>query len=73
LVWQWGQGMIRWVLVIFVALAVFPALLPDLQKMGLWRLPGDLKFKLFGQIFCLPFGSTVLISVFAFILAKFLQ
>jgi hypothetical protein len=68
-----GQGMIRWVLVIFAALAVFPALLPGLQKLGIWRLPGDLKFKLFGQILCLPFGSTVLISVLAFFLAKLLQ
>ncbi len=65
--------MIRWVLVIFVALTVFPALLPDLQKLGVWRLPGDVKFKLFGQIFCLPFGSTVVISILAFLLAKLLQ
>lgn len=65
--------MIRWVLVIFVALAVFPALLPGLQKLGIWRLPGDLRFKLLGQIFCLPFGSTVLISALAFIAAKLLQ
>jgi hypothetical protein len=65
--------MIRWVLVIFAALAVFPALLPGLQKLGIWRLPGDLRFKLFGQIYCLPFGSTVLISVLAFVAAKFLQ
>ncbi|MFI4940276.1 MAG: DUF2905 domain-containing protein [Burkholderiales bacterium] len=65
--------MIRWVLVIFAALTVFPALLPGLQKLGLWRLPGDLRFKLFGQTFCLPFGSTVLISALAFLVAKLLQ
>jgi hypothetical protein len=65
--------MIRWVVVIFGALAVFPFLLPVLQKLGLWRAPGDVRFKLFGQIFCLPFGSTVVISALVFIAAKLLQ
>lgn len=65
--------MIRWVVVIFLALAVFPFLLPVLQKLGIWRIPGDVRFKLFGQIFCLPFGSTVLISAMAFLAAKLLQ
>lgn len=65
--------MIRWVVVIFLALAVFPFLLPALQKLGIWRIPGDVRFKLFGQIFCLPFGSTVLISAMAFLAAKLLQ
>jgi len=64
---------IRWIVVIFLALAVFPFLLPALQKLGIWRIPGDVRFKLFGQIFCLPFGSTVLISVLAFVAAKLLQ
>ena len=64
--------MIRWVFVIFVALAVLPYLVPVLQKL-VWRLPGDVRFKLFGQIFCLPFGSTVVLSVLAFLIATLLQ
>jgi hypothetical protein len=65
--------MIRWVVVIFLALAVFPFLIPVLQKLGFWRVPGDVRFKLFGQIFCLPFGSTVLLSALVFLVAKLLQ
>jgi hypothetical protein len=65
--------MIRWVVVIFLALAVFPFLIPILQKLGFWRIPGDVRFKLFGQIFCLPFGSTVLLSALVFLVAKLLQ
>jgi hypothetical protein len=65
--------MIRWVVVIFLTLAIFPFLIPALQKLGLWRVPGDVRFKLFGQIFCLPFGSTVVISILAFVSAKLLQ
>jgi hypothetical protein len=65
--------MIRWVFVIFILLAVFPYLLPVLQKLGIWRVPGDVRFKLFGQIFCLPFGSTLILSVLVFAVAKLLQ
>jgi len=65
--------MIRWVAVIFIALIIFPFLLPGLQKLGAWRVPGDVRFKLFGQIFCLPFGSTLLVSALAFLAAKLLQ
>lgn len=65
--------MVRWVIVIFVLLAVFPYLLPVLQKLGIWRVPGDVRFKMFGQVFCLPFGSTLLISALAFLIANLLQ
>jgi hypothetical protein len=64
--------MIRWVVVIFIALTIFPVLLPWLQKLGIWRVPGDVRFKLFGSIWCFPFGSTILISALAFLLAKLL-
>ena len=64
--------MIRWVFVIFIALIVLPVLLPWLQKTGIWRVPGDVRFKLFGTIWCLPFGSAVLLSALAFLLAKIL-
>ena len=65
--------MIRWVVVIFLLLAVFPYLLPVLQKLGIWRIPGDVRFKMFGQTFCLPFGSTLLVSALAFLIANLLH
>ena len=64
--------MIRWFFVIFIALVVLPVLLPWLQKLGIWRVPGDVRFKLFGMLWCLPFGSALLISALAFLLAKLL-
>ena len=64
--------MIRWVLVIFFAVIIFSALLPWLEKLGIGRLPGDLRFKLFGRIFSLPFASTVLISLIVLLIARFL-
>lgn len=63
--------MIRWVAVIFLGLLVFFALFPDwLSKLGVGRLPGDVRFKLFGLTLCLPFGSTILWSAVAFLIAE---
>ena len=65
--------MIRWILTIFIALIVFSALLPWLEKLGVGRLPGDLRFKLFGKTFFLPFASTILLALCALLLARFLK
>jgi hypothetical protein len=65
--------MIRWVIAIFIGLIVFSALLPWLQKLGVGRLPGDVRFKLFGLSFCLPFASTILVSLVVFLIARFLK
>jgi hypothetical protein len=62
--------MLRWVLVIFLALIVFSAALPWLEKLGIGRLPGDLRFRLFGKTVQLPFASTVLLSTLVFLLAR---
>jgi hypothetical protein len=65
--------MIRWVFVIFIGLLIFSGLIPQLSKLGVGRLPGDLRFKLFGNVFCLPFGSTLLWSAIAFLIAEIVQ
>lgn len=62
--------MIRWVVVIFLGLAVFYPLLPLMARLGVGRLPGDVLFKLRGVILCLPFGSTALWTVLAFLIAR---
>ena len=64
--------MIRWVLVIFLAVIVFSSALPWLEKLGIGRLPGDIRFTLFGKLFSLPFASTILISTVVFLIARFL-
>jgi len=67
-----GAIMIRWVLVIFLAVIVFSSLLPWLEKLGIGRLPGDVRFKLFGRVYSLPFASTILLSAVVFLVAKLL-
>ena len=65
--------MIRWVLTIFIALVVFSAAWPWLEKLGIGRLPGDVNFTLFGRRFSLPFASTLLLSAVVVVLGKFLR
>ena len=64
--------MFRWLLVIFLTLMVINALAPWVRKLGVGKLPGDLRFKLFGREFFLPFTSTVLLSLVAAALARFI-
>lgn len=65
--------MIRWVLTIFIALIVFTATLPWLEKLGVGRLPGDVRFTLFGRKFFLPFASTLLLAMVVVIVARLLR
>ncbi|MES2538900.1 MAG: DUF2905 domain-containing protein [Pseudomonadota bacterium] len=62
--------MFRWTLAIFIALIVFASVLPWLEKLGVGRLPGDLRFRLFGKTFFLPFASTILLSTAVFLIAR---
>lgn len=62
--------MIRWMLVIFLALLLINGLYAFLQKLGFGRLPGDLRFRLFGRELFLPLTSTLLLSLLAGVLAK---
>lgn len=64
--------MIRWVLTIFLALVIFSALLPWLEKFGVGRLPGDVRFTLFGKKIFLPFSSTLLLSMLTLIAGRLL-
>ncbi|MDP9108291.1 MAG: DUF2905 domain-containing protein [Pseudomonadota bacterium] len=65
--------MMRWFLTIFFALIVLSAALPWLEKLGLGRLPGDLRFRLFGKVIFLPFASTVLLSLLLFVVMRLIR
>ena len=65
--------MIRWVAAIFLLLAIFYPLLPFFERLWVGRIPGDVRFRLRGVILCLPFGSAVVWSLAAFLIAKFVR
>jgi len=64
--------MLRWILTIFLSVIILSSALPWLQKIGLGRLPGDVRFRLFGREFVLPFASTILLSLVALVIGKLL-
>ncbi|SOZ36634.1 DUF2905 domain-containing protein [Cupriavidus neocaledonicus] len=64
--------MLRWTLTIFLSVIILSAALPWLQKVGLGRLPGDVRLRIFGREFVLPFASTILISLIALVIGKLL-
>ena len=57
--------MIRWFIVILLALLLISWLSPLLRRLGLGRLPGDMRFRVRGREWVLPLGSTVLLSFVA--------
>ena len=65
--------MIRWLIVIFLALLLINGLHGWLQRIGLGRLPGDFRFRLFGREFFRPVASTVVLSLIAAAIARFVK
>ncbi|HEU4460888.1 MAG TPA: DUF2905 domain-containing protein [Methylibium sp.] len=57
--------MLRWLLIVVLALLLFQGLRPWLERMGLGRLPGDVRFRLRGREVWLPLGTTVALSLIA--------
>ena len=64
--------MIRWLLVVFLALVLFSGLHRWLEKLGLGKLPGDFRFRLFGREWFIPFASSIVLSLLAMGVMKLL-
>jgi hypothetical protein len=57
--------MIRWMLVIFLALVLISWFTPLLNRLGFGRLPGDFRFRLFGREWFIPLTTTLILSMLA--------
>jgi len=64
--------MLRWLLVVVLALLLMQGLTGWLRKLGFGRLPGDFEFRAFGRIWQLPIASTVALSLLAALVARLL-
>ena len=62
--------MFRWLIVVFLALLLIQGITPWLQKLGFGRLPGDLRFRLFGREWFLPLTTTVCLSFVASLISQ---
>ena len=60
-----SQEMIKWFVTIVLTLAVLALATPWLARLGVGRLPGDLRFSWRGRLYYLPFASTVLFCLVA--------
>ena len=55
----------RWLLTFLIAFALFNGLQGWLRRIGLGRLPGDLRWRLRGRDWYLPLASSAVLSVLA--------
>jgi hypothetical protein len=62
--------MYRWLLVVFLALLLINSLTPWLQKLGFGRLPGDIRFRIFGREIFIPLTSTIILSIVCALISK---
>jgi hypothetical protein len=54
---------IKWLLVVVVAIVVLSLASPFLSRYGLGRLPGDLTVKFRGRLVYIPITTTIILSL----------
>lgn len=64
--------MLRWMIVVFLALVLINGLAPLLARLGLRRVPGDIRFRFRGREWSIPLGSTVLLTLLAMLIGRLL-
>ena len=62
--------MLKWIVLVAIAAIVIGLLGPRLTRLGLGRLPGDLRFRKDGRDYYLPITSTILLSLLLTLLAR---
>lgn len=60
----------RFIVTLFLALIVLTALQPWLQKLGIGRLPGDLRLRLGKREYLFPFASTLLLTLLLVLIGR---
>jgi hypothetical protein len=65
--------MLKWLLLMVLAVSLLGVFAPQLSRLGLWRLPGDLRFRYRGREVNLPITSTLLISLLLTLLLRALR
>ena len=64
--------MLKWLVTLAVALVVLTAVSPWLSRLGLGRLPGDVRVRVKGRDYFLPFTTTILLSLALTAIARLL-
>lgn len=64
--------MVKWLATLILALLILGLLTPWLNRLGLGRLPGDVRIKRKRGVFYFPFTSVILMSLVLSLLAYLL-
>ena len=64
--------MVKWILTLVVALAILSIATPLFGRISLGRLPGDFRIALRDRVLYLPIASTVLLSLFVWLIGRIL-
>ena len=64
--------MVKWLVTLVLALLILGLLAPWLNRLGLGRLPGDVRIKRKRGVFYFPFTSVILMSLVLSLLAYLL-
>ena len=63
----------KWIIVIAIVVIALGLLAPRLSRLGLWRLPGDFRFRYKGREYYLPIATTILLSLLLTLVARVLH
>jgi Protein of unknown function (DUF2905) len=63
---------LKWLLTLFIALVVLSSVQPWSSRLGIGRLPGDLRIPLRGRVVYIPFTSTVVLSLAVYLIGRLL-
>jgi hypothetical protein len=61
---------LKWLLTLFIALAVLSAVQPWFSRLGIGRLPGDFRIPLRGRVYYIPLASTVVLSLAVYLIGR---
>jgi hypothetical protein len=62
--------MLKWLFTLLIVLVILAAATPWLGRLGIGRLPGDLRIPVRGRVYYVPFATTVLLSLLLWLLGK---
>ena len=66
-----GVAMLKWIVVIVLVVLVTGLMRPGIaHRLRLGRLPGDVYFKFRGRAYHFPFTTTLLLSLFAWLIFR---
>ena len=62
----------KWLVTLFLALAILAMVAPWFGRIALGRLPGDFEIPVRGRVYYIPFATTVVLSLLVWLIGRLL-